>query len=84
MFRIFVIYDIIVCIEDIQMVCQYLVRSLDCNNGQISQQLLRQLIFLAEPLKEFATGTVPLAPTNICCPVKAFKTTTYISQLTTN
>jgi hypothetical protein len=40
------------------MVCQYLVRSLDCdNNGHIFQQLLRQLPILEEPLKEFANGT---------------------------
>ncbi len=41
----------------IQMACQYLVRSHDCNNGHIFQQLLRQLMILAEPLKEFANGT---------------------------
>jgi hypothetical protein len=50
MIGIFVTYDIIVCVED-------LVRSLDCDNGHISQQLLRQLMILAEPLNEFANGT---------------------------
>jgi hypothetical protein len=55
-FRIFV--DMISSyVLRIQMVCQYLVRSLDCDNGHIFQQLLRQLTILAEPLKEFANGT---------------------------
>jgi hypothetical protein len=38
------------------MVSQKLVRSLDCDNGHIFQQLFRELVIFAKPLKELGHG----------------------------
>jgi hypothetical protein len=46
------------------MACQFLVGSLDCDNGHIFHQLLRQLMILAEPLKEFANATFDMKISN--------------------